>query len=210
MSFTPSQIFNLVLVDDNTRLVALQSYVSSSTADCLATFDVSNPASMSIDSEDAVDVYNSEATGAGYDADNEILWVPAYYDSKIFGLTKSGSGWTKSYTISTTSPQGMAVLDGLDGVAVGTSGEMQIWDVSNPSSPVKDYAGTGYERQLALVFNETGQYLHGARLPYSSSWGISSWDVSGGLSSPTHYASGSLGSPYTGYTQFRSFNMALA
>ena len=46
MSFTPSQIFNLVLVDDNTRLVALQSYVSSSTANCLVTFDVSNPASM--------------------------------------------------------------------------------------------------------------------------------------------------------------------
>jgi|11BtaG_2_1085332.scaffolds.fasta_scaffold02306_6 hypothetical protein len=207
LTFTPSNVFNVTLVDDNTRLVIFQSYESSASANCLATFDVSNPASMSLDSQNAVDVYNGDQHGIGWDAESQILWVNGYYDSSVYGLTQSGSGWVKSYTISAgASPFGMTVAKGLDAVIVGTSGELQIWDVSNPSSPSKVYTGTGSERKYALAFDETEKFAYGTRIPSNTSWGIGNWDLSSSISSPTFTQLSNLGTPYTTLNQFRSYN----
>jgi len=205
LTFTPSQVFNATLVDDNTRLVILQSYTSSATDNCLATFDVSNPSSMSLDSQNAVDIYNGDQVGIGWDAESQILWIKAYYDQKVFGLTQSGSGWVKSYTINVgATPFSMTVAKGLDAVIVGTSNELQIWDVSTPSSPSKVYTGTGNERQYALSFDEVEKFAYGSRIPSSTSWGIGNWDLSSSISSPSFTQLANLGTPYTTWTGFNS------
>ena len=201
-----NQLFNSVLVDDNSRLVILQSYVSSATTNCVMTIDVSDPTNMSVDATQALDIYNGDQIGMEWDAKSQILWVNAYYDSSVFGLTQSGSGWVKSYTISAgASSFGMTVAKGLDAVIVGTSGELQIWDVSNPSSPSKVYAGTGNERKYALAFDETEKFAYGTRIPYGTSWGIGNWDLSSSISSPTFTQLANLGTPYTTFNQFRSY-----
>ena len=98
----------------------------------------------------------------------------------------------------------MTVAKGLDAVIVGTSGELQIWNVSNPSSPSKVYAGTGNERQYALAFDETEKFAYGTRIPSSTSWGIGNWDLSSSISSPTFTQLANLGTPYTTWTGFNS------
>jgi hypothetical protein len=207
LSFTPSNVFNATLVDDNTRLVIFQSYVSSGVAYSVATFDVSNPANMSLQSQSGVAVYNSEINGFEWDAESEILWVVGYYDQKIWGLTKSGSGWSSTYRINLyVSPFGMTLAKGLDAVIVGTSAELQIWDVSNPSSPSKVYTGTGSERKYALAFDENEKFAYGTRIPSSTTWGIGNWDLSSSISSPTFTQLANLGTPYTTFPYFTSYN----
>ena len=203
-----NQLFNSALVDDNSRLVIFQSYVSSATTNCVMTIDVSDPANMSVDATQALDIYNGDQVGMEWDAESQILWIIAYYDYSVFGLTQSGSGWTKSYTISVGSdrPFGMTVAKGIDAVIVGTSPQLQIWDVSNPSSPSKVYTGTGAERNYALAFDETEKFAYGMRIPHNSGWGIGNWDLSSSISSPTFTRLADIGTPYNTFNRFQSYN----
>ena len=199
------QIFSAILVDDNTRLVLIQAYVSDAAEKCVMTVDVSDVTAMSVDATQALDIYGSGYHGIEWDVDNEIVWVNAYYDTKVYGLTKSGSGWAKTYSITTAAqPISMTFAPDLGYVFVGCSGELQGWNISNLSSITKDYSNTT-RREYGLSYDPSISTLYGTRTPYSTSWGITSFDFSGSLSSPTVTQFANLGTPYTTYTAGSSY-----
>ena len=222
-SMSIDQLFNSVLVDDNSRLVLLQSYVSDAATNCVMTIDVSDPSNMSVDATQALDIYNGDPVGMEWDSVNEIIWVIAYYDSYVYGLIKmaNGSGWHKpsNYSInvgavsSNNNPMSLTFSPETNYVIVGTAAGIFGWDVSTPSSPVNDLsitssAGNAY-RQYSLVYDPARSYMFGTRLPFSTSWGISSYDFSSSTTTPTIYNLLNLGSPYTTYTHMTSYSSTL-